>query len=199
MPRSVSEAERNAFIDLMAQLVGTGRIWLVVTLRADFYARMLDQPALKKLKELGATYDLAPPGPVELAEIVRAPAEAAGLVFETDAVSGERLDTLVLRDADRPDMLPLVQLALSRLFEARETVGGAVVLPLKVYDSLGGLKGIVNEAGERALASAGDAASRGLPRLLRQLAVPARDEDGAGKGALTVRSVPLALATPDEH
>ena len=195
---SVSEAERNAFIDLMAQLVGTGRIWLVTTLRADFYARMLDQPALKKLKELGATYDLAPPGPVELAEIVRAPAEAAGLVFETDAMSGERLDTLVLRDADRPDMLPLVQLALSRLFEARETVGGDVVLPLKVYNSLGGLKGIINEAGERALASAGDAAIVRLPQLLRQLAVPARDQDGAGKGALTVRSVPLALAAPDE-
>ena len=96
---------------------------------------MLDQPALKKLKELGATYDLAPPGPVELAEIVRAPAEAAGLVFETDAATGERLDARLLRDADRPDMLPLVQLALSRLFEGRETVGGEIRLPLKVYES----------------------------------------------------------------
>ena len=116
-------AERSAFIDLMAELAGTGRIWVVVTLRADFYARMLDQPALKKLKELGATYDLAPPGPVELAEIVRAPGRSRrALVFETDAASGERLDARLLRDADRPDMLPLVQLALSRLFEGRETV-----------------------------------------------------------------------------
>ena len=195
---SVGAAERGAFIDLVAELAGTGRVWIAVTLRADFYARMLDQPALKKLKELGATYDLAPPGPVELAEIVRAPAEAAGLVFETDAASGERLDARLLRDADRPDMLPLVQLALARLFEGRETAGGDTVLPLKVYDSLGGLTGIVDEAGERALAAAGDAALARLPHLLRQLAVPAHDQDGAGKGALTVRSVPLAQAASDE-
>src|ERR1019366_9079364 len=195
---SVSQEERSGFIDLVAAMVATGRIWVATTLRADFYARMLDQPALKKLKELGATYDLAPPGPVELAEIVRAPAEAAGLVFETDATSGERLDARLLRDADRPDMLPLVQLALSRLFEGRETVGGETRLPLKVYESLGGLKGIVNEAGETALASLGDAEKARLPRLLRQLAVPAHGQDGTGASALTICGVPLAQATPDD-
>ena len=194
---SVAETERSAFIDLIAKLADTGRVWIAVTLRADFYARMLNQPVLKKLKELGATYDLGPPGPVELAEIVRAPADAAGLLFETDAASGERLDARLLRDADRPDMLPLVQLALSRLFEGRETAGADIVLPLKVYDGLGGLKGIVNEAGERALAAAGDAGAAQLPRLLRQLAIPAHNQDGAAKGALTIRPVPMAQAAPD--
>jgi hypothetical protein len=195
---SVSEAECTAFIDLIAALVQTGRIWVVATLRADFYARMLDQPALKTLKELGATYDLAPPGPAELAEIVRSPAEAAGLVFETDAATGERLDARLLREADRPDMLPLVQLALSRLFEAREAVGDAIRLPLKAYESLGGLKGIVDEAGETALASLGEVEQARLARLLRQLAVPAHAQDGIGKGALTIRAVPLAQAAPDD-
>jgi hypothetical protein len=195
---SVNEAERTGFIDLVAAMVETGRIWVATTLRADFYARMLDKSALKKLKELGATYDLAPPGPVELAEIVRSPAEAAGLVYETDAATGESLDARLLRDADRPDMLPLVQLALSRLFEGREGVGGEIRLPLKIYEGLGGLKGIVNEAGEKALASLGEAEKAGLPTLLRQLAVPAPDQDGPGKGALTIRAVPLAQAAPDE-
>ncbi len=192
---SVSEAERTRFIDLMAALVGTGRIWVAATLRADFYARMLERPDLKRLKELGATYDLASPGPVELAEIVRAPAEAAGLVFETDAATGERLDTRLLRDAERPDMLPLVQLALSRLFEGRKSVAGEIVLPLKVYERLGGLKGIVNEAGETALASLSEAEKARLPRLLRQLAVPSHEQDGTGKGALTIRAAPLAHGT----
>ena len=195
---SVSEAERTGFIDLLAALVGTGRIWVAATLRADFYARMLDQPALKTLKELGATYDLSPPGPVELAEIVHGPAAAAGIVYETDAATGESLDARLLRDADRPDMLPLVQLALSRLFEGRETVGGELRLPLKIYEGLGGLKGIVNEAGETALASLGDAEKARLPRLLRQLAVPAHGQDGTGASALTIRGVPLAQATPDD-
>jgi len=121
---AVSEEDRAAFVNLVAALVGTGRVWVAATLRADFYARMLDQPALKKLKELGATYDLAPPGPAELAEIILAPAEAAGLVYETDAGTGEQVDARLLRDADRPDMLPLVQLALSRLYEGRTTSDG---------------------------------------------------------------------------
>ena len=94
-------------------------------------------------------------------------------------------------------MLPLVQLALSRLFEGRATVSGDIVLLLKVYDSLGGLKGIVNEAGERALASFGDAEKVALPRLLRQLAVPAHEQDGIVKGALTIRAVPLAQVAPE--
>jgi hypothetical protein len=193
----VSEAERAGFIALVAALVATGRIWVATTLRADFYARVLDEPALKSLKELGATYDLAPPGAVELAEIVRGPAEAAGLVFETDAATGERLDTRLLRDADRPDMLPLVQLALARLFEARDSVGAEIRLPLAAYDSVGGLKGIVNEAGEKALAALSDAAKAALPRLLRQLAVPAHSPDRIAEAALTIRAVPLATATPD--
>lgn len=146
---SVSPAERESFVDLVDALVATGRVWVVATLRADFYPQMLAQPVLKKLKENGATYDLSSPGAVELAEIVRAPAAAAGLVFETDAANGERLDARLLRDADQPDMLPLVQLALSRLFERRETIGDETRLMLKVYESLGGLKGIIDEAGKK--------------------------------------------------
>jgi tetratricopeptide (TPR) repeat protein len=192
---SVREAERAGFINLMTELVKTGRIWVAATLRADFYALMLDRSGLKKLKESGATYDLASPGPVELAEIVRAPAEAAGLVFETDAATGERLDTRLLRDAEQPDMLPLVQLALSRLFEGRAPLDGEIVLTLRAYESLGGLEGIVNEAGETALASLSETEKAGLPRFLRQLAVAARAQDG--KGALTIRAATLAQAAPD--
>jgi tetratricopeptide (TPR) repeat protein len=194
--QSVSDGERADFIDLIASLVATGRVWVAATLRADFYGRMLVQPGLKKLKETGATYDLAPPGPVELAEIVRGPAEAAGLIFGTDAASGEPLDARLLRDADRPDMLPLVQLALSRVFQARESIGGETVLPLNAYEGLGGLKGIIDDAGETALASLGETEKAQLPRLLRQLAVPAHDQDGAGT-SLTIRSMPLAKAAPD--
>jgi hypothetical protein len=90
------------------------------------------------------------------------------------------------------------QVPHSRLFEGRERVGDETRLPLKVYESLGGLKGIVNEAGKTALASLGDGEKARLPRLLRQLAVPAHDQDGIGKGAPTIRAVPLAQAAPEE-
>ena len=103
-----------------------------------------------------ASYDLAAPAAAELAEIVRAPAAAAGLAFDADPKTGERLDERLLKEADRPDMLPLVQLALSRLWDARVTHGADTLLPFAAYEKLGGVKGIVEEAGETALASLGE-------------------------------------------
>jgi tetratricopeptide (TPR) repeat protein len=193
----VSDEARGRFFDLLTAFAASGRVWIAATLRADFYARMLAQPALKTLKDLGATYDLSPPDPAELAEIVRGPADAAGLIYETDAATGETLDARLLRDADRPDMLPLVQLALSRLFEGRVAVGSDITLPLGVYDSAGGLKGIIDEVGEKALATLGDDEKARLPRLLRQLAVRVHEESGVSNVGLTIRGVSLVQAAPD--
>jgi len=192
---AVEVGERAAFFALLAALVATGRVWVVVSLRDVFYPQMSASPALSALKERGASLDLAPPGPAELAEIVRGPAEAAGLEFDTDAASGETLDSRILREADAPDMLPLVQLALTRLFAAREEVAGRLRLTLKAYESLGGLNGIVDEAGERAMKSLGGAEKARLPVLLRWLAAPTRSDEGVA--TVTIRSVPLAVAAPD--
>jgi tetratricopeptide (TPR) repeat protein len=194
---SVEEADRVAFISLLAAFVATGCVWIVATLRADFYAPMLKQPGLKSLKELGATYDLSPPGPVELAEIVREPTAAAGIVYETDPTTGVSLDARILSEADRPDMLPLVQLALSRLFERCVTTEGETHLSVGVYEQLGGLKGIVEEAGKSALAHLGAAEVARLPRLLRLLALPAAGYGGDGPRTLTIRPAPLSQAAPD--
>ena len=76
---SVSPRTREAFAALLAQLTATRRVWIVATLRADLYQETLGVESLKRLKDAGATYDLAPPGPADLADIVRAPAAAAGL------------------------------------------------------------------------------------------------------------------------
>ena len=121
----VSEAERTRFAKLIAHLVATGRVWVIATLRADLYERFLKEPDLLAMKTKGATYDLAPPGATEIDEIVRGPAIAAGLVYETDPKSGESLDDRLIRDVDRPDMLPLLQFALDFLFEQRVTADGA--------------------------------------------------------------------------
>ncbi len=188
---SLAPEVRARFADLMAALVGSGRVWLVATLRADLYAPMLETPALKALKDNGASYDLARPGAAELAEIVRAPASAAALTFDANPRTGERLDERLLREADRPDMLPLLQLALSRLWEARETRGAETHLPFAAFEKLGGLEGIIEEAGETALAKLGETERGKLPALLRRLA------ESSQRAALTARAAPLAEAAPD--
>jgi hypothetical protein len=84
----VPEQQRRQFSRLLAVLLATDRVWVIATLRADLYERVLEDRDLFDLKTRGAAYDLAPPGTPELAEIVRRPAEAAALVYETDARSG---------------------------------------------------------------------------------------------------------------
>lgn len=187
---TLPEGAREGFVRAVAALVATGRVWIAATLRADLYAAMLDDPGLKALKDAGAAYDLAPPGGAELAEIVRRPAQAADLAFGTDPATGEGVDERLLREADRPDMLPLVQLALSRLYEGRMQEGDRTVLPFGVYAALGGLTGIIDEVGERALAELAEGTVAGLPRLVRGLAQT--EGQGALAGTLTVRPLPLA-------
>ena len=191
----VDEAAREAFAKALTALAATGHVWVAATLRTDLYERLQQTPALLGLKQKGAAYDLAPPA-AELAEIVRKPTEAAGLSFDRDQESGRSLDEQLLADADRPDMLPLVQFALQELFDRREAKDGETLLTFAAYREIGGLDGAIDKSAEAAVAPLGDAEQAALARLLRRLAVPAREKGGAG--ALTARPIPLAEAAPDE-
>jgi hypothetical protein len=190
---------RSAFTGLLEVLVATGQVWVLATLSADLYERFLNERALQALKTSGAAYDLLPPGPAELAEIVKKPAEAAGLDFECDEQTGEALDERLLREAERPDMLPLVQLALNRLFESRVPTANGATLTIAAYEELGGLAGIVDREAGRAIAGLGEAEIARLPRLLRQLAAigEAAAESSVTPASLMTRTVSLAEAAPD--
>lgn len=193
----VTDTQREAFAKAISALVGTGRVWVIATLRADLYERFLKQPDLFALKAKGAAYDVAAPGDAELAEIVRAPAVAAGLNYDADAATGETLDERLLRDVDRPDMLPLLQFTLDFLFAQREARDGNTRLTFAAYDTLGGLAGAIDREAERAIAPLCKEEQERLPRLLRQLAAPASETGVVTKGTLSVRSVTLGEAAYD--
>jgi tetratricopeptide (TPR) repeat protein len=190
--------EATRFVRLLSELLKTGRIWVIATLRADLYEDYVAVPELLALKKSGATYDLQPPGPAELAEIVRMPAHAADLGYEADA-SGRTLDERLLAEADRADMLPLLQFTLNQLFQERSLVDGKTYLTHAAYDKLGGLDGAIEHEAERALAGLGEAEIARLPRLLRELVVQGKGSEGgqAGAARLTVRSVPFKRAAHD--
>ena len=145
---------------------------------------MIREPTLKALKEAGASFDLGLPGPAELADIVRAPAHAAGLTFESDPAKGP-LDDRLLADAKNADSLPLLQFTLQQLYERRVETENKTQLTHKAYDVLGGLEGAIAAEAERAVAGLKPEATAALPRLLRRLAEPAHDGT-----ALTLREIP---------
>jgi tetratricopeptide (TPR) repeat protein len=197
----VRDDVRQKFAALLRQLCRSGRVWVMTTLRADLYERYLAVPDLLALKTEGASYDLQPPGPAELAEIVRAPAKAAELVYEVDA-SGRSLDERLLADAERADILPLVQFTLNRLFEERINADGEVRLTHAAYEAMGGIDGAIDYEAERALARLGEPELKALPRLLRELATPARSGADRGQGSgvavpLAIRTVPLERVAHD--
>jgi tetratricopeptide (TPR) repeat protein len=195
----IAEDVRTRFAKLLGLLARSGRVWIIATLRADLFDRYLAQSDLKQLKEDGASYDLAPLDAAELAEIVRAPAAAAELVYETDTTTGERLDERLLKDADRPDLLPLLQFTLNQLFEARATADQKPLLTFAAYRALGGLEGAVDKEAEATFAGLTDTERGRLPRLLRELAAPARDGAvSAGHAGFDIRSLPLRDAAHDE-
>ena len=187
----VPEEARTAFARLLARLIASGQVWIVATLRDELYSAFQKETSLHDLKEKGASLDVRSPGPAELVELVRGPAEAAGLSFEKNASTGETLDERLLRDAERGDLLPLLQFTLNRLFGARE----GARLTFAAYAALGGIEGAVDKEAESAISALPQEAQAKLGRLLRQLAT--RSQGALVAAGLDIRPVPLAEAEPD--
>jgi hypothetical protein len=102
-------AHRAAFSALLACAVSYPQLRVVVTLRADFLPGCANEPALAALLQAG-TFVLGPPGPVALADMIRKPADQAGVELE-DGLADE-----ILQDAGNdPGALPLVAFSLEEL------------------------------------------------------------------------------------
>jgi hypothetical protein len=206
----VKEAQRAAFARLLTALADSKRVWIVATLRADLYGRMLDSSSpFLALKDTGAQYDLASPGEAELTEILAMSAEAAGIIYEKNPATKETLDERLLRDAKGSDTLPLLQFSLEQLFESKRVVdtpdGPKAELTFEAYEALGGLDGAIDKVAEAAIGDAKNHLSSAeieaaLPRLLRRLAARVADDRAATttQAGLTLRAAPFEEVTPDE-
>jgi tetratricopeptide (TPR) repeat protein len=136
----IDAAQREAFIQVLAELVRGGHCWVIATLRSDFFARCEEIPALVQLKGGDGTYHLLPPAATEISQMIRQPAIAAGLCFEEDAETKERLDDTLLAAALRePSALPLLEFTLDELYKKCAPQGNKLLLA--AYRELGGLEG----------------------------------------------------------
>ncbi len=176
---------RDAFARTLAALVATGVVWVIATLRSDLYAAFQASPPLMALRDGGAQLDLGAPGAAELAEIIAGPAAAAGLRFDTRP-DGAALDEELAAAADQPGALPLLQLTLDALFEARDPAEN--LLTFTAYDALGGLPGVVERRAEATLGRLDAAAAAALPGVLGALV------GVTGEGVVTSRAVPARQA-----
>ncbi|MBA3943705.1 MAG: helix-turn-helix domain-containing protein [Herpetosiphonaceae bacterium] len=129
-------AEERLRAHLLASLVAAAqdprsRLRLVVTLRADFLDHVLQYIQFGDLIRCGMELVL-PLGPDELEQAISRPVERVGLALEPG------LTAVIIRDVnDQPGALPLLQYALSELFERKADH----TLTLQDYRASGGVLG----------------------------------------------------------
>jgi len=149
--------ERDRFLSVLAEAVESAGsdLTVVVTLRADFYDRPLRH---ERFGRLLAERTVAVPAldPEGLERVVSSPARRAGVGLETGLVS-----RIVAEMREQPAGLPLLQYALTELWERRE--GSS--LSVRAYDASGGIGGAIARRAEEIVRDL-DAAGRELARQL---------------------------------
>jgi len=171
-----AQAHAAAVIECIDCLVRSRLVLLLAICRNDFYPSLARHPVLIRDKEHGAHMDLAPPGAEAIAQMIRLPARAAGLVYGRDASGMNRLDDRLCADAmHAPDALPLLQYTLQELYLNRAPGG---MLSWAAYEALGGLEGAIGRRAEAIVAGLPSAQQDSLDRLLPRL-VSLAGEDAA--------------------
>ena len=136
---SLTREAREEYVRVLAVLAKSGVVWLLATMRSDYYARAAELAELMALKEGGGQYDLQPPTAADLEQMIRRPAALAGVHFECRPDTGECLDQALLNEAAAgPESLPLLEYTLDELYQRRTASG---VLTFGAYEELGGMAG----------------------------------------------------------
>jgi conflict system STAND superfamily ATPase/transposase IS66 family protein/transposase IS66-like protein/WD40 domain-containing protein len=126
--------------------------------------------------------DLRPPTPYELGNMIRLPAQAAGLRFEQKRETGQRLDQ-ALRDAAAvtPESLPLLEHVLSLLYE-QQGIRGDGLLRWSDYEEVGELKGALAKHAEAVFSMLGPREQSAFPLVMRYLVTLSQGEEEVPNG-----------------
>jgi len=181
----IGHAERERFFARLAQVTASRKVWTIATLRSDFYPRCVEHGTLVALKAGDGQYDLRAPTPAEIGQIIRLPAAAAGLRFETRVDGGEGLDEVLRDEAARsPEALPLLEFALEELYLRRASDG---TLTFAAYHDIGGVEGALARRAEAVFMALPEATRESLSSVLRRLI----SATTTGAGAFSRRSAAL--------
>lgn len=158
---SGDEREREQFLESLriAAVDPESRLRVIVTLRADYFDRPLAYPRFGEL--LGARTEVVPPlTPDEVEQAVRMPAEEVDVHAEPGLVA-----EMIADAASKPGALPLLQYALTELFERRDEGR----LTLGAYREIGGVAGALSGRAERLFESSTPAGRNAIKQVFLRL------------------------------
>ena len=161
-------AARDRFADLLAHAAGPQDLLRVVaTLRADQYDLPLHHATLGPVVS-ASTFAITPMTAAELQDAIVVPAERVGVRFEPGLVS-----TMVGDVVSRPGALPLLQFALTELFERRQNA----TVTTEAYEDLGGIGGALARRAEDLYEATAVEQRVDVHRLFTELVTPGDDSD----------------------
>jgi eukaryotic-like serine/threonine-protein kinase len=154
-----------AFCDCLALAAVASEPWrIVVTVRADFFGRLAEAPAMRPL--LGAVIPLAPLSAADLRAAVLGPLAAAGYTLEPPAL----VDRIVADVEHQPACLPVLQFTCQSLWDRRDAAGRRILAA--DYAAIGGASGALATHAEQLIAQLSPAQVRIARTLLLALVNP---------------------------
>jgi WD40 repeat protein len=178
------EQARTHFLDLLSTAVRDprSRVRVVVTLRADFYDRPLQYPQFGDLVR-SRMETVLPLSAEEMERAITLPAEQVGVYFEEGLVA-----TIIDEVHYQPGALPLLQYALTELFELRENR----TLTQEAYQLLGRTAGAVANRAEEVYLGLGEGGHEVVRQMFLRLVTLGEGVEGTRRRV--ERSELLAVA-----
>jgi hypothetical protein len=165
-----AEELQKKYLAALSALVRCQRVFVIATLRSEFYPSFLKACSSDELAVLSGRFELCPPTPSEIGDMIRLPAEAAGLSFEQEPQTGQNLDEALLEKATATaEPLPLLEHLLSELYRMQLTRKDGV-LRWSDYRELGELESAIADHAEGAFLALDEDAQASLKSVIRELA-----------------------------
>ena len=184
------EAKRAFFLELLATAVidPRTRVRVVITLRADYYDRPLHYPDFGQLlREHMET--VLPLKVEELEQAIVRPAAALGVGFEPGLVAAIIDDVLY-----QPGALPLLQYALTELFDERQEH----TLTHQAYQAIGGTTGALARRAEELYLEQDAVGREAIRQLFLRLVEVGREDEAQADARRRVPQAELLALGADE-
>jgi WD40 repeat protein/serine/threonine protein kinase len=184
------EIVRRHFLDILATAVtdGRSRIRVIVALRADYYDRPLHYPLFGDLVRRHME-TILPLSVEELEQAIVRPAEQAGVACETGLAAAIIDDVLY-----QPGGLPLLQYALTELFERRQERA----LTRQAYQTIGGVAGALAGRAEELFREQNEEGQEAIRQLFLRLVAIDEGKDGLPDTRRRVLRIELNAISADE-
>lgn len=160
------DEHRQLFLDELLDATSSGALSIILTLRGDFFDRLLEyRPLADRLED--AVVNVSPMTVEEIREVIQRPAEKVGLNFEPGLI-----ERILDKVENRPGYLPLLEFVLTELWKERRQGS----LTHVAYEKIGQVEGAIASWAESVFNSL-SATEQGLARrIFLQLVQPAIEE-----------------------